>query len=178
MSVWLYQIHPIELPSGVALDSQIQKVLREYGARGWELVQVLEGSANSTRSLPIARNQSDTVTLDAPSRAQSGCSATQYAPQYAPCPQALDQRSSRVARLISCEISELQPHPSYVRHKLPVDLRKLSVLADLGDRAFCDPLMITRDRIIIDGYSRWEFEAHRSKSVGLFRIRVQFGGRA
>ena len=45
MSVWLYQIHPIELPSGVDLDNQIQKVLREYGARGWELVQVLDGSA-------------------------------------------------------------------------------------------------------------------------------------
>lgn len=50
MSVWLYQIHPIELPSGVDLDSQIQKVLREYGARGWELVQVLGGSATEDRT--------------------------------------------------------------------------------------------------------------------------------
>ena len=50
MSVWLYQIHPIALPSGVDLDSQIQKVLREYGARGWELVQVLEGSATGDRT--------------------------------------------------------------------------------------------------------------------------------
>lgn len=50
MSVWLYQIHPIELRSGVDWDNQIQKVLREYGARGWELVQVLEGSATGDRT--------------------------------------------------------------------------------------------------------------------------------
>ncbi len=50
MSVWLYQIHPIELPSDVDLDSQIQKVLREYGARGWELVQVLGGTPTGDRT--------------------------------------------------------------------------------------------------------------------------------
>ncbi len=50
MSVWLYQIHPIELSSGVDLDNQIQKVLREYGARGWELVQVLGGSTTEDRT--------------------------------------------------------------------------------------------------------------------------------
>lgn len=49
MSVWLYQIHPIERPSGVDLDAQIQKVLREYGERGWELVQVLDGAATGDK---------------------------------------------------------------------------------------------------------------------------------
>lgn len=44
MSVWLYQIHRLELPSGVNLEDQIQKVLRDYGAQGWELAQVLGGS--------------------------------------------------------------------------------------------------------------------------------------
>jgi hypothetical protein len=37
-----------------------------------------------------------------------------------------------------------------------VDPCKLSALADRGDRAFCDPIAITRDRIVIDGYARWE----------------------
>lgn len=49
MSVWLYQIHPVEIPSGVDLDNQMEKVLREYGARGWELVQVLDGDATGGR---------------------------------------------------------------------------------------------------------------------------------
>jgi hypothetical protein len=50
VSVWLYQIHPIELPSGVDWDNQMQNVLREYGTRGWELVQVLDGSATGYRT--------------------------------------------------------------------------------------------------------------------------------
>ena len=33
------------------------------------------GLANSTRPLPIARSQSDTIISDVPSRAESGCSA-------------------------------------------------------------------------------------------------------
>jgi len=37
-----------------------------------------------------------------------------------------------------------------------VDASKLSALAERGDLAFCDPIAITRERIIIDGYSRWE----------------------
>jgi hypothetical protein len=32
----------------------------------------------------------------------------------------------------------------------------LSALADRGDRAFGDPIAITRDYIVIDGYARWE----------------------
>jgi hypothetical protein len=37
-----------------------------------------------------------------------------------------------------------------------VDVRRLSALAERGDRAFCDPIAITCDRIVIDGYARWE----------------------
>ena len=37
-----------------------------------------------------------------------------------------------------------------------MDACKLSALAGRGDRAFCDPIAITRDRLVIDGYARWE----------------------
>ena len=47
-------------------------------------VSPYNGLANSARPLPIARNQSSTITLDAPSRAESECSVALYAPQYAP----------------------------------------------------------------------------------------------
>jgi hypothetical protein len=101
-----------------------------------------DGLANSARPLPIARNQSDTITSSAPSRAESGCSASVYAPKYAP--------------LICYPIGELRPHPSYARHKLSVDASKLSCLSERGDLAFCDPIVITHDRIVIDGYARLE----------------------
>jgi hypothetical protein len=37
-----------------------------------------------------------------------------------------------------------------------VDPCKLSALAHRGDRAFYDPIAITHERIVIDGYARWE----------------------
>jgi hypothetical protein len=59
-------------------------------------------------------------------------------------------------QIANCLVVELQPHPSYARHNLSVDASKLAALANLGDLAFDYPLIITRDRFIIDGYGRWE----------------------
>src|SRR5437763_15270338 len=70
-----------------------------------------DGLANSARPLPVARNE-HTIGSDAASRAESGCSAGLYAPQYAP--------------LVCCPVGELRAHPSYARHKLSVDVSKLS----------------------------------------------------
>jgi len=36
-----YQIHRIEVRPDADLDAQMEKVLVEYGMRGWELVQIL-----------------------------------------------------------------------------------------------------------------------------------------
>jgi hypothetical protein len=100
-------------------------------------VSPYNGLANSTRPLPIARNQLDTITSDAPSRAESRCSAALYAPQYAPHPTESTQRAENwEPHLISCPVVELRAHPSFVRHRLSVDASKLSALAERGDLAF------------------------------------------
>ena len=120
-------------------------------------VSLYNGLANSTRPLPTARNQSDTITSNAPSRAASGCSAALYAPQHAPHSAELTERAENwKPHLISCPVGELRPHPSFARHKLSVATSKLSALAGRGDLAFCDPIVITPDRIVIDGYARLE----------------------
>ena len=41
MAEWNYQIHRIEVRPDADLDDQIKVVLQDYGAKGWELVQVL-----------------------------------------------------------------------------------------------------------------------------------------
>jgi hypothetical protein len=41
VAVWLYQIHRIEVPAEADLDAQIERVLLDQGAKGWELVQVM-----------------------------------------------------------------------------------------------------------------------------------------
>jgi len=48
---------------------------------------------------------------------------------------------------------------------MSVDACKLSVLADRGDQAFRDPIAITRDRIVIDGYARWELAKRTGRQI-------------
>lgn len=60
-------------------------------------------------------------------------------------------------KLITCRLEELRPHPSYARHGIVVPVSKLSVLIERGDLAFRDPIAITRERTILDGYARVEY---------------------
>ena len=55
---------------------------------------------------------------------------------------------------MACRLDELQPHPSYVGHLLRVSASKLSALIARDDLAFREPIVITRDLKVIDGYAR------------------------
>ena len=72
-------------------------------------------------------------------------------------------------QFVTCSVSELRPHPSYARHNLSVQAFKLAALAELGDLAFQYPLIITRNRLIVDGYGRWEL-AKRNDAAALCRF--------
>jgi hypothetical protein len=41
MAAWQYKIHRVELLHGADLDGKIEGALEEYGAKGWELVQIM-----------------------------------------------------------------------------------------------------------------------------------------
>jgi hypothetical protein len=64
---------------------------------------------------------------------------------------------------VTCRLDELRPHPSYVRHHLTVPASQLSALAQLGNLAFRDPLVITRDRTILDGHARWKLARRQGR---------------
>ena len=59
-------------------------------------------------------------------------------------------------RLVTRGVDEIHPHPSYLRHHLTVPASQLSALAERGDLAFREPLVITRNGVIVDGYARLE----------------------
>lgn len=48
MAQWRYQIQQTKVDISADLDEQLQKILCEYGVKGWELVQILrpQDSAN------------------------------------------------------------------------------------------------------------------------------------
>ncbi len=60
---------------------------------------------------------------------------------------------------------ELRPHPSYIRHNLAVHACQLSAVAELGDLAFREPLVITQDHIILDGFARWTLARLQGRST-------------
>jgi hypothetical protein len=67
--------------------------------------------------------------------------------------------------LTTCRVDELRAHPSYVQHQLSVSTSKMSALDKLGPLAFQDPLIVTRDHLIIDGYARWELAKSRGIAI-------------
>lgn len=67
-------------------------------------------------------------------------------------------------RLVVCRLDELHPHPAYARHRFTVPAEKLSSLAVQGERAFQEPIFITQDHLILDGYARLEFARRRGRS--------------
>jgi len=66
-------------------------------------------------------------------------------------------------RLVTCRLDELRPHPSYVRHHLTVPAFQLSALTERGNLALLDPLVITRDRTILDGYALLELARQQGR---------------
>ena len=68
-------------------------------------------------------------------------------------------------QLVTCRPDELRPHPSYERHNLAVSASQLDALNALGDLAFEDPLLITADRKIINGYARWRLAQLTKRSI-------------
>jgi hypothetical protein len=68
-------------------------------------------------------------------------------------------------RLVTCHADDLCPHPSYIRHNLGVHACQLSAVAELGDLAFREPLVITQDHIILDGFARWTLARLQGRST-------------
>jgi len=68
-------------------------------------------------------------------------------------------------RLVTRHPDELHPHPAYIRYQLTVPPSKLSALLGHDDLAFQEPLTITRDGTIIDGYARWELARRQHRAM-------------
>ena len=75
----------------------------------------------------------------------------------------VDGRADIPCQLAVRSLDELRPHPSYVRHQLSVTVSQLSTLIELGSVAFQQPIVISRDAIIVDGYARWELARRQGR---------------
>jgi ParB-like chromosome segregation protein Spo0J len=64
--------------------------------------------------------------------------------------------SPNAGGVILRSVAGLHPHPAYTELKLAVSSARLAVLKRAGWLAFKDPLLVTREGVIIDGYARKE----------------------
>jgi ParB-like chromosome segregation protein Spo0J len=62
-------------------------------------------------------------------------------------------------------VKDLHPHPSCARHQLSVTTAQISALAERGDSAFAEPLVVTRQGTIIDGRARLELSKLQGRST-------------
>ena len=76
-----------------------------------------------------------------------------------------ESRHGLQARLVTRGIAELRLHPSYVQHEICVSAAQLSALAALGELAFREPIVITRDGTIIDGYARLQLARKQGRKT-------------
>ena len=56
-----------------------------------------------------------------------------------------------------CPTNELRKHPTYAELQLSVSPAQFASIKRLGEPAFKDPLTVTRQGVIIDGYARKEY---------------------
>ena len=66
-------------------------------------------------------------------------------------------------QLITRQLGDLRAHPSYLRHQLTVSISNLSILSSIGDLAFRDPIVITHEGTILDGYARFELAQRQGR---------------
>ena len=83
------------------------------------------------------------------------------------CPESHSELDSTGTKswFVNCSVHELRAHPSYTHHKLSVPVSSIAALVELREVAFQYPLIVTRDRFIVDGYARWELAKRQGRST-------------
>lgn len=57
---------------------------------------------------------------------------------------------------IERRVFELMPHPAFTKHALGYSTQEISLMSDRGESAYLNPLTITQDDYIVDGYAVWQ----------------------
>jgi len=69
----------------------------------------------------------------------------------------VQRKSPLVTDLVMRRTNELRKHPAYAELQLSVSAAQFAAIKRLGELAFKDPLLVTRQGVIIDGYARKEY---------------------
>jgi hypothetical protein len=62
-------------------------------------------------------------------------------------------------------VTELLPHPGLVKHTLGYSTQELSTLSERGESAFSNPITITHENVILDGYAVWQLAKLQNRKI-------------
>jgi hypothetical protein len=62
-------------------------------------------------------------------------------------------------------VAELIPHPGLVKHALGYSTQELSTMSERGNAAFDDPITITHEDVIVQGYAIWQLAKLRRRAT-------------
>lgn len=75
-----------------------------------------------------------------------------------------------VPRLVMRRTDELKPHPSLLNQGLFPTNERLLALDNLGEAIFEQPLLITQENLIVDGYARWRIACQHQRETILCQV--------
>ena len=62
-------------------------------------------------------------------------------------------------------VADLFPHPVIAKHAPGASAHELSILSERGEAAFADPLTITHEDLIVDGYALWHLAKLQDRAM-------------
>jgi hypothetical protein len=101
------------------------------------------------------------LSVAAEQSATNGTTSTTTSSASGPIPMAHEwvgpgRSTAKPCYLKPVPVAELRPHPALGRLGIGPNVHKVSTLALRGEAAFANPLTVTEEGHIIDGYARWE----------------------
>ena len=61
-------------------------------------------------------------------------------------------------------VADLLPHPGLVKYSQGYSTQELSSLSERGEAAFADPITITHENVIVDGYAVWQLAKLKNRA--------------
>ena len=129
------------------------------------------GKAQPETAMNPHRAQSQTPEAAHPRRARS-----QAMPREPPAQQSLfaalavappDASGEAAPRMVMRRTDALKPHPSLLKQNRSPTNERLLALEKLGEAIFEQPLLITQENLIVDGYARWRIARQKQRDTML-----------
>jgi hypothetical protein len=70
-----------------------------------------------------------------------------------------------VATIEVRRVADLVPHPAVLKHKSAHSIQELSILSERGEAAFADPIAVTHENVIVEGYAIWQLATLQNRET-------------